>query len=357
MSMPAIQIILVVLSAFVVAYLSMPFVIQLAFRIGAIDQPDKRKVHSQAMPRLGGLAIFLAFVSMALIWSKGAGAFSGILLGALVMFAVGMLDDVYQLSPWVKLAGQCLAAATAMYFGVMVHFVTNPFDGLVALGYLSLPLTFLWIIGITNAINLIDGLDGLAGGVSAIAATTMGIVALVQGQTLVAVAAFILVASIAGFLPYNFHPARTFMGDGGSNFLGFVLACLAIMGTAKSAALISLFIPIVILGIPIFDTFFAIIRRIHNRAPIFMPDKDHLHHRLMALGMSHRRSVLIIYGISAFFGGVAVTLTFVTSPKATLLLGLLLLVVVLGADRIGMFTGEKTELAPQVAKPARHVEM
>lgn len=355
--MPAILYILLVLSAFVVAYIFTPYAIQIALKIGAIDKPDQRKVHQQTMPRLGGLAIVLAFMIATLILSWGNSVFYGILAGGIIIFLVGMLDDIYQLSPWVKLIGQCLATVVAMYFGVIVHFVTNPFDGLLALGYLSLPLTFLWIVGVTNAINLIDGLDGLAGGVSAIAAATMGIVALLQGQTAVAVTAFILVAAIAGFLPYNFHPARTFMGDGGSNFLGFVLACLAIMGTAKSAALISLFVPIVILGIPIFDTFFAIIRRIHKRAPIFMPDKDHLHHRLMALGMSHRRSVLIIYGISAFFGGVAVTLSFTTSPKASLVLALLLLLIVIGADRIGMFTGQPPQLGTQVAKPPRHVEM
>jgi len=349
--------IIIVLSAFVVAYFSTPLAIKAAYKLGAIDKPDQRKVHHQTMPRLGGLAIFLAFMIVTLISSWGNAAFYGILAGGLIVFLVGMLDDMYQLSPWVKLLGQCLAAAVAMYFGVIVHFVTNPFDGLLALGYLSLPLTFLWIVGVTNAINLIDGLDGLAGGVSAIAAATMGIVSLLHGQTAVAITAFILVAAIAGFLPYNFHPARTFMGDGGSNFLGFVLACLAIMGTAKSAALISLFVPIVILGIPIFDTFFAIIRRIYKRAPIFMPDKDHLHHRLMALGMSHRRSVLIIYGISAFFGGVAVTLSFITSPKASLLLALLLLAIVIGADRIGMFTGQPPQLGTQATKPPRHVEM
>jgi UDP-GlcNAc:undecaprenyl-phosphate GlcNAc-1-phosphate transferase len=355
--MSAIIYIMVILSAFVVAYFCTPLAIKAAFKLGAIDKPDQRKVHHQTMPRLGGLAIFIAFMLATLIGSWGSNAFNGILVGGLIIFLVGMLDDIYQLSPWVKLIGQCLAAVAAMYFGVVVHFVTNPFDGLLTLGYLSLPLTFLWLVGVTNAINLIDGLDGLAGGVSAIAAATMGIVALLHGQTAVAVTAFILVAAIAGFLPYNFHPARTFMGDGGSNFLGFVLACLAIMGTAKSAALISLFVPIVILGIPIFDTFFAIIRRIHNRAPIFMPDKDHLHHRLMALGMSHRRSVLIIYGISAFFGGVAVTLSFITSPKASLILALLLLAIVIGADRIGMFTGQSPKLGSQVAKPPRHVEM
>ena len=355
--MSTLMYIIIVLSAFVVAYFSTPLAIKAAYKLGAIDKPDQRKVHNQTMPRLGGLAIFLAFMIVTLISSWGNAAFYGILAGGLIVFLVGMLDDMYQLSPWVKLLGQCLAAAVAMYFGVIVHFVTNPFDGLLALGYLSLPLTFLWIVGVTNAINLIDGLDGLAGGVSAIAAATMGIVSLLHGQSAVAITAFILVAAIAGFLPYNFHPARTFMGDGGSNFLGFVLACLAIMGTAKSAALISLFVPIVILGIPIFDTFFAIIRRIYKRAPIFMPDKDHLHHRLMALGMSHRRSVLIIYGISAFFGGVAVTLSFITSPKASLLLALLLLAIVIGADRIGMFTGQPPQLGTQATKPPRHVEM
>ena len=267
----------------------MPFVIKLAFKIGAIDKPDSRKVHAKVMPRLGGLAIFLAFIIPMLILGKIEGPYLGVILGAVVIFLVGILDDVYQLSAWIKLFGQILAASIAIYFGVIVHFVTNPFDGLLSLGFLSIPVTFLWIVGVTNAINLIDGLDGLAGGVSAIAAGTMGVVALLQGQAEVSIAAFILVAAILGFLPYNFHPARTFMGDSGSNFLGFILGCLAIMGTAKSATILSLFVPIVILGIPIFDTFFAIIRRINNKTPIFKPDKDHLHHRLLALGMSHKR--------------------------------------------------------------------
>jgi UDP-GlcNAc:undecaprenyl-phosphate GlcNAc-1-phosphate transferase len=168
----------------------------------------------------------------------------------------------------------------------------------------------------------------------------LGIVALLEGQAQYALPAFILTAALAGFIPYNFYPARTFMGDCGSNFLGFVLACIAILGTAKSAALISLFIPIVILGIPIFDTFFAIIRRIYNKTPIFKPDKAHLHHRLMGLGMSHRRSVLTIYLVSAFFSAVAITLTYITDPKAMLVLAVLLFVIVLSADKIGLLTGE-----------------
>ncbi len=305
------------------------------------------------------MAIYLAFVFCMVFIVKVSGPFLGLIYGASIVFLVGILDDIYQLSPWVKLTGQIIASAVAVYFGVVVQFVTNPFDGLLNLGILSVPLTMLWIIGVSNAVNLIDGLDGLAGGVSAIAAITMGIVALVQGQAGVTAAAFVLVAAIMGFLPYNFYPAKTFMGDGGSNFLGFTLACLAIMGTAKSAALISLFIPIVILGIPILDTFSAIIRRINNKTPIFMPDKDHLHHRLMALGIGHRRSVIIIYCLSGFFGAAAVTLTFITSPKATMVLAVLLLFIVLGADKIGLFTGETTKIRTPVNKTvkAQNVEL
>lgn len=327
------------LSTFFISILCVPLATQLARNLGAIDPPDDRKVHQVEMPRLGGLAIFAAFMLSLLIFTNISGPMLGLVLGAIIIFVIGAADDIYHLSPLWKLVGQSLAAAVAMYNGIMVHFVTNPFDGMLVLGFLGIPLTFLWIVGITNAINLIDGLDGLAGGVSAIAATAMGIVALRQGQVDVAMAAMLLVAAIIGFLPYNFHPARTFMGDSGSNFLGFVLACLAIMGTAKGTAVVSLLIPIIILGIPIFDTFFAIVRRISNHKPIFLPDKGHLHHRLMAMGMSHRRSVVIIYGISAFFSGVAVLLTTITSPKASLLLSLLLFFIVLGADRIGLLTG------------------
>ncbi|HZJ84760.1 MAG TPA: MraY family glycosyltransferase, partial [Syntrophomonadaceae bacterium] len=265
-----------------------------------------------------------------------------VILGAIIIFLIGILDDIYQLSAKTKFVGQIIAASIAIYFGVVVQFLTNPFDGLVSLGFLSIPVTLLWIVGVTNAINLIDGLDGLAGGVSIIAAATMGIIALLNGQLEVALIAFLLVAAILGFLPYNFHPARTFMGDSGSNFLGFILGCLAIMGTAKSVALISLFIPIVILGIPIFDTFFAIIRRINNKVPIFKPDKDHLHHRLLALGMGHTQCVLTIYAISSVFALVAIFLSMTTNPKAMLILALLLFSVILGADKIGLLTGGKS---------------
>lgn len=353
--MPETRLIFALLSAFVIAYFSMPLVIKLAHRLGAIDQPNNRKVHDVSMPRLGGLAIFMAFIIVMVFIVKVSGPFLGIIVGGCIIFLVGMLDDIYQLSAWVKLAGQIVATSVAVYFGVVIQFVNNPFDGALYLGYLSIPLTFLWIVGISNAINLIDGLDGLAAGVSSIAAITMGIVALLQGQTLVAFVAFILVAATLGFLPYNFHPARTFMGDGGSNFLGFTLACLAVTGLAKSTAIISLLVPIVILGIPIFDTSFAIIRRIYNKAPIFEPDKDHLHHRLLALGFTHRASVLIIYSISGFFGTAAVILCVMNNPKATLLLAIILMLVIVGADKIGLLTGAKPKAHSPISEQSRSI--
>ena len=348
--MPIYRLALTLIVACAIAYFSMPYVIKIAHRLGAVDQPDQRKVHNHIMPRLGGLAIFSAFIIVMLVGVQVSRPIIGIIVGGCVIFVVGMLDDIYQLPPWGKLIGQSIAAGIAIYFGVVVSFVTNPFDGLLDLGYLGMPLTFLWIVGISNAINLIDGLDGLAAGVSGIAAATIGFVAYSQGQESVFIVAFILVAAILGFIPYNFHPARTVMGDGGSNFLGFILGCLAIMGLTKSTAIISLFVPIVILGIPIFDTFFAIIRRINNKAPIFMPDKSHLHHRLMAIGCSHRGSVLIIYGISSFFGIMAIVLSYVNRPKATLVLSLLLLLIVVGAEKIGMCTGEKPK---EIAEPRK----
>jgi UDP-GlcNAc:undecaprenyl-phosphate GlcNAc-1-phosphate transferase len=355
--MSAHLIIAVIVSAFVLSFLTTPLVIKLAYKIGAVDQPNQRKVHTQAMPRIGGLAIFISFLICLIVVSKISGPFLGLIYGACIILVVGLLDDILQLSPWTKLLGQIIAAAVAVYYGVVVHFVTNPFDGSLHLGFLSIPLTLLWIVGISNAINLIDGLDGLAAGVSAIAASTMGVIFLVKGQPEVALVAFVLVAAIIGFLPYNFYPAKTFMGDSGSNFLGFVLACLAIIGTAKSAALVSLFVPIVILAIPIFDTFFAIVRRMHNRVPIFLPDRDHLHHRLMALGMSHRRSVLIIYSISAFFSLTAIIITFISSSKANIMLALLLLLVVLAAYKLGLLKGEEIEVSPRVEGSTHNVEL
>lgn len=328
-----------VIIAFIVAYLIMPVIIKLAFRIGAVDQPSARKVHSQPMPRLGGAGIFIAFVLIVVATSSVDETLTGILLGGTAVFLVGVVDDIYRLSPWTKLAAQIAAALIAVNCGVRVDVMTNPFDGVFELGVLSIPLTLLWIIGITNAVNLIDGLDGLAAGVCAIAAITIGIVAWKGNQVVIAYVALVLTGAIIGFLPHNFHPARIFMGDSGSMFLGFILACLSVSGLAKGATLISLCIPVIILGIPVFDTLFAIIRRVNNQKPIFGADKDHLHHRLMEMGMSHQMSVIVIYFVSALLGGAAVVMAYVSSPKALLVLAAVLIMMIIGARRVGIIGG------------------
>lgn len=344
MLIPVYIYVLGVILSFILAYFSMPLVLKLAVAIGAVDQPSSRKMHCEPMPRLGGLGMFFAFMAVMLItqYQHLNASLVGILLGAAIIAATGIIDDVFRLSPWIKLAAQIGAALVAVHYGVKMQVVTNPFDGVFQLGFYSIPLTVLWIIGVTNAVNLIDGLDGLAGGVAGIAALTIGIVAFREGQFSIAFIALVLAGAVAGFLPYNFHPAKTFMGDTGSMFLGFILSCISIAGMAKSVTVISLLVPVVILAIPIFDTFFAIVRRVNNGKPIFKPDKEHLHHRLIALGYGHRKSVLIIYGISAFVGLVAVGMTFVTSPQAMLIVAFLFLLLLIGAARIGIF-GQKAD--------------
>ncbi len=326
-----------------IAFCLGPFSIWLARKVGAVDWPNQRKVHNRAMPRIGGVAIFAGvmipglFVSMVVL--KGDYMpFWGILAGGTIVFLVGLFDDLYQLNPWVKLGGQCVAACVAMGFGLRVHFITSLSEGMLGLGYLSIPITFLWLVGVTNAVNLIDGLDGLAAGVSGIAALSMGIVAYMQGQPSLLVLSVLIAGAVLGFLPYNFHPAQTFMGDCGSNFLGFLMAATAVLGVVKTTAVISLIVPILILGVPILDTFFAIIRRVHNRVGIFQPDKNHLHHRLMSMGLSHQQAVLVIYGISAFFGGSAIIMRMVTTPEAMLILMIVLIIVAIGVGKTGVCT-------------------
>jgi len=335
--------------AFLVAFMGTPLVRILALKIKAIDRPDARKVHNGIMPRLGGLAICLAFWAGILLTQELSREIVGLLSGGVLIALIGIIDDIKGVSPKIKLAGQVIAASVAIAGGIRVDFITNPFAGVIGLNFLgfeifSFLLTIIWIIGITNAINLIDGLDGLAAGVSAIAAITLGIVSILEGNQAVAGLAFLLAASILGFLKYNFHPAQLFMGDTGSLFLGFNLATIAVIGLTKSATVISLFLPVVILGIPIADTFFAIVRRYYNGKPIFSPDKDHLHHRLLALGLSHKHTVLAIYGVSVVLGASAVVTALVTTPQGVIIMLLTTLGVFMAADKVGVLKGEESKL-------------
>lgn len=339
------QALLAMLLALVVSLLLTPVVRKLAIKINAMDTPGERKVHLKVMPRLGGLAVYASFAIVVLLISPHNMALAGLLLGGLLIVLLGLVDDTRGLPAKVKLAGQTVAALAVVPFGIQISFVTNPLsDGMVYLGLLAIPVTVFWIVAVTNAVNLIDGLDGLAGGVTVIAALTIAAVAWQQGvfdgglNSLfeVAVLALILAGAVLGFLRYNFYPAKIFLGDTGSMFLGYCLAVLSIMSATKSAAAIPVFIPIIILGIPLLDTFFAIVRRRCNKRPIFKADKEHMHHRLMAIGLSHRRTVLVIYGISIFMGASAYLLNMITTDRAILVLAVLSIIIIIGANKIGI---------------------
>ena len=323
--------------AFVLVFLGTPLVKRIAFKIKALDEPAERKVHSAPMPRLGGLAICLGFWATVLLTTEMTGALYGLLGGGLLITLVGIIDDVRGVTAKQKLAVQIIAACVVMFAGVHIEYITHPLQDVVSLGVWSYPLTLLWIIGITNAVNLIDGLDGLAAGVSAIAAITLGLIAYIETSSQTAGIAFILAASIFGFLKYNFHPAQIFLGDTGSLFLGFNLSVLAIIGLTKSATVISLFLPVVILGIPIVDTLFAIVRRYFGGQPIFSADKGHLHHRLLRLGLSHRGTVLAMYAVSTILSLSAIVMSVVTTAQGMLIMVALILSFYLGAEKLGVF--------------------
>lgn len=332
-------------AACLMALLLTPLVKKFAFWVGAVDAPNHRKVHSRIMPRLGGLAIFLGFCGAFLIISPAIDSLKmdvalGLLLGSLVIVIVGALDDRFELSPKVKLLGQIIAACVVVSFGIQIDLVNIPFgDSELSLSWLSIPLTILWIVGVSNAINLIDGLDGLSAGVSGIATATIMVVALLMGNVTVVLLSVILLGSIIGFLFFNFHPAKIFMGDSGALFLGFALATLSVLGF-KQATIVSLLMPILILGVPLSDTFFAILRRYVNNLPISAADKNHLHHCLLQMGFSHRKTVLIIYAIAATFGASAVLLFYFKASLAVtcIILAVVLFVMIVGAEVIGIIS-------------------
>ena len=313
------------LCAFAVSFLMCPLVKSFAYKIGAIDVPkDNRRMHKKPVPRLGGLAIFLGFIVSMLLFVKVDHQLQGILLGASIIVVLGVVDDMSPLRAYFKFCVQIFAALVAVFHGVVIQTLSNPnvfaespyWD----LGWLSIPISVIWIVGITNAVNLIDGLDGLACGVSTISSMTMLVIALTVAEPEVALLMAALSGGCIGFLPYNLNPAKIFMGDTGSTFLGFILAVVSIQGLFKSYAIISFAVPFLMLGLPIFDTCFAFIRRIaHGQSPMHA-DRSHVHHRLIDMGFNQKQAVAVLYVISAILGLSAVVLTTSGPVKAMLLL-------------------------------------
>lgn len=295
--------------AFVAAAAVTPAAIRLAPKIGAMDIPkDDRRVHQKPMPRFGGIAIYIGIMIALAVFALHDRSTTAIMAGCTMIYVLGLVDDLRNLKPAVKLAGQIACAAVVFAMGVRIEFITNYFGpGNMIFGDTACCIiTIIWLVAITNAVNLIDGLDGLAAGISAISALCIGYVSYIHGQYVPTLAMMAIAGAALGFLPYNFHPAKIFMGDSGSELLGFAMAAVSVLGTVKSATIVVMIIPALVLGLPIFDTVMAIVRRISKRQSIVAGDKEHLHHRIMRAGFGQRRAVMILYCISGIMGIVAV---------------------------------------------------
>jgi UDP-GlcNAc:undecaprenyl-phosphate GlcNAc-1-phosphate transferase len=309
---------LAVFVAAIVALCGTPLVGRLAELMGAIDVPqDDRRMHKKPIPRLGGLAIFAGFLTAVLFLRLFTGALPitmelrGMLIGSILIVVVGIIDDVLRLPAWIKLIVQIAAAGIAVWHGLRIEFFANPFnsDAVLYLGVFSIPVTMLWIAGITNAVNFIDGLDGLSVGVSAIGSISIFIVAAIHGEPMVCLLMAALAGGSLGFLPYNFNPAKMFVGDNGATFLGFILGSVSVMGLFKFTTVISFVIPFLVLGLPLFDLLFSVVRRIASGKSPAEADGKHVHHRLIDMGFSQKQAVTILYAISAALGITAVLAT------------------------------------------------
>ena len=349
------------LLAFIIAFMATPYTIKIANKVGAVDVPkDERRMHKKAMPKFGGPAVIIGFLvsviylitvmsmenTINLFGPENYGMkLLGMLLGIIVISITCIIDDIKTIKPIVKLIGQLIAAIIVVAFGIRIGDIDFAFFNLTEYGEtLSIILTILWIIGVTNAINLIDGLDGLSSGISVISAISLLVIFVLNGSPLISIVLITALAgALVGFLPFNFAPAKTFIGDTGSNFLGFSLSIISILGVAKTYTIAVIVLPLIVLGLPIFDTLWAIIRRINKGKSIkaiFKADKGHLHHRIVAKGFSQKQAVLILYGISATFGIFAVILLDSGIWKA---LSFLLMVIIAIGIGYKNFQGEKSE--------------
>ena len=335
-------------AAMLIAFITTPVVKSLAEKVGAVDVPkDDRRMHNHPIPRMGGLAIFLGFLLSALVFVPLSQSMRGMLLGAILIVILGIFDDIYALPALPKLIVQIAAALIAVYHGNVIQVISNPNilsdNPYWSLGAWSIPVTVIWIVAITNAVNLIDGLDGLAVGVATISSLTMLVIAMLVSENVVALTMAALAGGCIGFMPYNQNPAKIFMGDTGSTFLGFVLATVSIQGLFKFYTIISFAVPFLMLGLPLFDTCFAILRRLSKGQNPMSPDRSHVHHRLIDMGFNQKQAVGILYVISAILGLSAVVLTTSGALKAMVLLCALCLAGLIAAKVSMSHNGEHAE--------------
>src|SRR5690554_5069961 len=306
-------------AGFLPVFLGTPVWIRLGRKWGLLDLPGVRKIHPEPLPFSGGLAVSSGYFLVLIV--MGGPAFphlASILTGGLLILALGYLDDRYDLSPWNKIAGQAGIALLTAGMGLRVHYLTNPFGDMITLGWVSYPLTILWLLATVNMINLIDGLDGLAAGICLLAAASLFAIGLSLEQTAAAFLCALLIGAMAGFLPYNFPPARVFLGNSGAYFLGYLLGAISITGALKLPTILALAVPVFALGVPFLDTLWAIWRRWRQGDPITGGDRDHLHHLLVLAGVGEKEAVLVMYGLSLLLGLGSIFLS-----RVTVLLGAL----------------------------------
>lgn len=331
--------IVIMACAGLLSFVSTPIVRVLAYKLKAVDVPkDNRRMHKEPIPRMGGLAIFIGFLVTALIFCNINRQLAGVIIGAAVIVILGILDDIYALPAIPKLLIQIVAACIPSLFGVTIEHVSILGANYITFGAWSIPVTVLWVVAITNAVNLIDGLDGLACGVSTISAFSILVFTLLSPVVdfNVALLTAVLAGACLGFLPFNSNPARIFMGDTGALFLGFMLANISVMGFFKTNAVISFVTPFLILGLPLIDTIAAIFRRLLKGQSPFHPDRGHLHHKLIDIGFSQKQSVTILYALSALMGIAGIICTAEKLLSAAILL---VIVIVLGALNWTIFKG------------------
>ncbi len=325
-----------------ISFIITPLVKKFAIKVNAIDVPkDERRVHSKPIPVMGGLAIYISFVIGVILYNGILTSSQlGIIVGATIIVIGGVIDDIKELSAKYKLLIQIAAAACILISGVSISVLTNPFREFypyLNIGWISIPMTIIWILGVTNAFNLIDGLDGLAAGIAFISCVTLMIVSIINGRLEAAFLTAVLSGAILGFLPYNFNPASIFMGDTGSQLLGFLLAAISIEGAIKSATAFVIAVPILAFALPIYDILFAMIRRKANGKPMMQADKGHLHHRLLDMGLNQREAVIIMYFISAVLGGIAIIAMKMNNQRAYFVLALVMVISVAAAWKYGIF--------------------
>ncbi|UXS67476.1 undecaprenyl/decaprenyl-phosphate alpha-N-acetylglucosaminyl 1-phosphate transferase [Staphylococcus chromogenes] len=323
-----------IIFSMIVSLILTPIVIAVSKKLDIVDQPNFRKIHTKPISMLGGSAILLSFFIGIWLGAPIEREIKPLLLGAIVIYLVGLIDDLYDLKPVLKLIGQIIAASIVVVYGVTIDFISIPIGPTIHFGWLSIPITIFWIVAITNAINLIDGLDGLAAGVSTIALVTIAFIAILQGNIFIIMICSVLIGSLLGFLVFNFHPAKIFLGDSGALLLGFIIGFLSLLGF-KNITFISLFFPIVILAVPFIDTLFAMIRRVKRGQHIMQADKSHLHHKLLDLGYTHRQTVILIYAMAIMFSVVSVIL-YLSQPWGVFLTVLLIIITI---ELIVEFTG------------------